>query len=300
MPTEKLLFIDTNIWLDFYRAQNDAGLKLLKHVEALRDRLIVTYQLEVEFKKNRQQVLIDSWANLKPPSDLGVPNIVADAQTSQMLKRHMREAKKRVEKLKKLVMRTMASPARYDHVYQVVQRIFHRDDDLVLSREKGLRRTIRNKALRRFLQGYPPRKRSDISMGDAFNWEWMVHCAAERKAELVIISRDSDFGVMIGNKWYPNDHLQQEFKERVSKRRKAVLFRRLTDALKYLNVAVSKKEVAAEQEWLRDDFDDSSLVDRWRALVARTGRKRSKPNEGSLLLPAPELADEGGTVRFEE
>jgi len=32
MPTEKLLFIDTNVWLDFYRAQNDAGLKLLNHV----------------------------------------------------------------------------------------------------------------------------------------------------------------------------------------------------------------------------------------------------------------------------
>jgi hypothetical protein len=35
MPTEKLLFIDTNIWLDFYRARKDAGLRLLKSVEAL-------------------------------------------------------------------------------------------------------------------------------------------------------------------------------------------------------------------------------------------------------------------------
>jgi hypothetical protein len=34
MPAEKLLFIDTNIWLDFYRARNDTGLKLLKQVEA--------------------------------------------------------------------------------------------------------------------------------------------------------------------------------------------------------------------------------------------------------------------------
>src|SRR5260370_42536406 len=76
MPAEKLLFIDTNIWLDFYRARNDTGLKLLKHVEALSDKLIVTYQLESEFKRNRQNVLMDSWENLKPPNDLGFPNIM--------------------------------------------------------------------------------------------------------------------------------------------------------------------------------------------------------------------------------
>jgi hypothetical protein len=32
---QKPLFIDTNIWLDFYLAQSGAGLKLLNHVEAI-------------------------------------------------------------------------------------------------------------------------------------------------------------------------------------------------------------------------------------------------------------------------
>lgn len=31
---QKLLFIDTNIWLDFYRARNETGLALLSHVSA--------------------------------------------------------------------------------------------------------------------------------------------------------------------------------------------------------------------------------------------------------------------------
>lgn len=60
MPAEKLLFIDTNIWLGFYRARNDTGLKLLKQVEALTDKVIVTYRLESEFKRNRQNVLMQS------------------------------------------------------------------------------------------------------------------------------------------------------------------------------------------------------------------------------------------------
>lgn len=54
MAIKNLRFVDTNIWLDFYRARKDAGLALLAHAEAVADRIIVTYQLETEFKKNRQ------------------------------------------------------------------------------------------------------------------------------------------------------------------------------------------------------------------------------------------------------
>jgi hypothetical protein len=34
MAIQKLLFVDTNIWLDFYRHRNEAGLKLLEHLES--------------------------------------------------------------------------------------------------------------------------------------------------------------------------------------------------------------------------------------------------------------------------
>jgi len=152
MPAEKLLFIDTNIWLDFYRARNDTGLKLLKQVEALTDNLIVTYQLESEFKRNRQTVLMESWDNLKPPTDLGFPNIVAEAKASKMLAANMKEAKKRVARVRSLIAKAMTTP-RHDPVYQACERIFHRESDLVLSRENRHRKVIRAKALRRFLQG---------------------------------------------------------------------------------------------------------------------------------------------------
>jgi hypothetical protein len=122
MQAEKLLFIDTNIWLDFYRARKDAGLKLLKNVEALSDKLIVTYQLESEFKRNRQNVLMDSWDNLKPPSDLGFPNIVANAKASKMLAKHIKEAKARVARVKRLIVKAMLTP-RHDPVYQACERI---------------------------------------------------------------------------------------------------------------------------------------------------------------------------------
>jgi hypothetical protein len=89
----------------------------------------------------------------------------------------------------------------------------------------------------------------DTSMGDGFNWEWMIHCAIEKQAELVIVSRDADYGVILEKEAYINDHLRQEFQERVSKKRKIVLYTRLSEALKrHFKVHVTEKEAAAETE----------------------------------------------------
>jgi hypothetical protein len=298
MAAEKLLFIDTNIWLDFYRARNDTGLRLLKQVEALTDNLVVTYQLESEFKRNRQTVLMESWNNLKPPTDLGFPNIVAETKASKMLDEHMKEAKKRVARVRGLIAKALTTP-RHDPVYQACERIFHRKSELVLSRENDHRKVIRTKALRRFLQGYPPRKKNDTSMGDGFNWEWMIYCAAERKAELVIISRDADYGVSIEKKCHLNDHLRQEFKERVSSKRKVVLFNRLTDGLKYFKVNVSKKAVDAESAWIRAEFSGKTvevlnefIEQATRVPFTRRGPARKRMG-GPSLLDAPEGPPEG-------
>ena len=67
MATHKpILFVDTNIWLDFYRARTEAGLKLLNHLDAIRDQIVMTYQVEMEFKKHRQDVILESFAAMKP------------------------------------------------------------------------------------------------------------------------------------------------------------------------------------------------------------------------------------------
>jgi len=60
MALRKLLFIDTNVWLDFYRAQNDAFMGLLEHAEQIAGDIIVTYQVEREFKTNREKVILDA------------------------------------------------------------------------------------------------------------------------------------------------------------------------------------------------------------------------------------------------
>jgi hypothetical protein len=245
---KKLLFIDANIWLDFYRGRNDAALGLLTHVEAVAERVIVHYQLEQEFKKNRQAAILEGMQELKAPTQIARPGIFSDAKAGKALNKSLKDAEKRVKALKVRLTKALEDPAQNDPVYKACQRIFHRSSELVLTRENPVRHVIRRRGFRRFLHGCPPRKKTDTSMGDALNWEWMIECTNKANAELVIVSRDSDYGAVFEGRAYVNDHLRQEFSERVSKKRKLLLYTKLSDALKHFSVPVSAQEEAAETE----------------------------------------------------
>lgn len=244
----KLLFVDTNIWLDFYRARQEAGLKLLEKTEAIAEHIIVSYQLESEFKKNRQAAILEGMQELKAPSQIPRPGILSDAKAANVMSESIKEAERRVRSLKTRLARVIANPAVHDPVYKACQRIFHKDDAITLSRENKSRREVRRRALRRFLHGCPPRKKTDTSLGDAFNWEWMIQCATDQNADVMIVSRDADYGITFEDKSYINDHLKQEFSERVSRKAKVTLFSRLSEALRQFEVELPKLVVAAEEE----------------------------------------------------
>jgi len=252
----KLLFIDTNIWLDFYRSRNDASLALLQHAESVADKIVVTYQLESEFKKNRQSAILEAMQDLKAPTQIPRPAVFSDTKATAVLNRHLKEAEKRLKSLKTRLTRLLENPALHDPVYKACQRIFHKEGDLVLRRQDKIKHVIRRKAFRRFLHGCPPRKKTDTSIGDALNWEWMIHCANEQKAELIMVTRDSDYGVTFDNRAYVNDHLRQEFSERVSRKRKLLLYSQLSQALKHFQVQVTQQEEEAEKELLSESIDD--------------------------------------------
>jgi hypothetical protein len=252
MPVPNLLFIDTNIWLDFYRARNETGLQLLAHTEAIVGSIIVNYQLESEFKTNRQAAILEGMKELKSPGTLPRLGIFSDANATKLMHRSAKDVEKRAAALKTRLRRALEKPAFYDPVYKVCQRVFHKEDDLNLVRTDVRRFTIRRKAFKRFLHGCPPHKQGDTSIGDAFNWEWMVQCAIDRRAGLVIVTRDSDYGVTVEGTSYVNDHLRQEFSERVSRKRSLLLCSRLSDALKLFKVPVTQQEEEIESELVSD------------------------------------------------
>lgn len=255
MAIKKLLFVDTNIWLDFYRARTEAGLSLLRHLEKVSDSVIVHYNLEMEYKKNRQSAILEGMQELKPPPQAPRLGLFSDAKTARAIQANIKQAADRVKQLKSKLKKAFEDPAGCDPIYQACQRVFHSESPLILTRENPFRHTIRRRAFRRFLHGCPPRKKNDTSIGDALNWEWMIECALRNQAELVIVSRDADYGLVFEDKAYINDHLRQEFSERVSRRRKLLLYTKLSEALNHFKIPVTVEEEAEERQIIESTRD---------------------------------------------
>lgn len=243
-----LLFIDTNIFLDFYRARNDAGISLLSRIDSLHDRIITTCQVEMEFKKNRQKVISESVTVLKPPDfNLSTPAFLADAATVKVMKSRIEDVKTRVDKLKSRILATLENPKTQDRIYQTMQRLFTNGSALNLQHETPQYRLVWRRAIRRFLEGRPPRKKEDTSAGDAVNWEWIVECVRTSNRDVIIVSRDADYGLTLAGRGYVNNWLAEEIKRRVNQQRKLILVDRLSAALKLLDVKVTREEITSER-----------------------------------------------------
>jgi hypothetical protein len=227
-------------------------LSLLNYVNNNHDKIITTAEVEMEYKKNRQKVILDTLSSIKPPNcgQLNIPSFLRESkkkQSSVLIKEKVNTlAKELVERTEKL----LESPNRYDPVYKILQRLFKKETSCNLSRNKDIRFEIRELAKKRFMLGYPPRKPDDTSIVDPINWEWIIYCAKHNSKDIVIISRDTDYGQHHKDKSYLNDWLKQEFKARVSNKRSIIFTRLLSEGFKLAGISVSKEAEEAEENYL--------------------------------------------------
>lgn len=258
-----LVFIDTNIMLDFYRLPGEAADRqiaaILKHL----DSIIVTEQVKMEFLKNRQKVIFESIKKLSFPNIESVPMIVSGSKSVGAFNRKIKDSKKLHKKVQDRVALILSDPARYDPVFRGLKKLFAHESEINLKRPDPLRFTVRNLARKRFTLGYPPRKSGDTSIGDALNWEWMIHCAqsSSDNPNIMIVSRDGDYGVTYEKNAILNDWLKEEFKKRVSQKRKIVLTNKLADALKILDENVPVEDERAEDNLIADWIMGSISMD---------------------------------------
>lgn len=258
---ETLIFIDTNIMLDFYRyPQGTAVLSILKHIDQNHDRIISGNQVEMEFKKNRQNVILKSISEMKKPNweTLKIPVILSEAQPGLMIEKNKKEIDGQLKKLKGRIEKILKDPAKNDEVYQTLQRLFNSTVDLNLTRDNEIRCELRELAKKRFILGYPPRKSTDTSIGDSINWEWIIHCAKNRNAHVIVVSRDSDYGHAYADEYFINDWLAQEFKERVNKKKRITLTNKLTVAFKEASIKVSPQEEKDEIQLIEEISSSAS------------------------------------------
>ena len=257
-----LIFIDTNILLDLYRYSGQGAKKLLNSLEKHKELLIISDQVHMEYLKNRQKVIKNSINEFKMGSISSVPAIITDLQISKMLAKKSKELRDRYDKVVLKMESMIFEPIHNDPVYRFVNRLFKQETDIRLSRHSKIRYKIRHQARKRFGMGYPPRKSTDTSFGDAINWEWIIECAkkSELRHNVLIVSRDGDFGVESGKRTILNDWLKREFQERVSKQRKIEFTNKLTDAVKRLNENVTPEQIEEEKDVVSRGLASLSLA----------------------------------------
>jgi hypothetical protein len=207
----------------------------------------------------------------------------SNSSETEILGKNIKDADMQVNALKEKMRHLLDDPDRNDPVYKICQRCFHKTDKITLSRDTEVKRSIKRRAFRRFLYGYPPRKRDDTSIGDAINWEWIVECASACQSEIHIVSRDADYGITLEEKSYLNDQLLQEFKERISQERKIQFHTKVTEALKLFAVTVTKAEEKEEMEVLQKaptlppTLSPAGSLEAWDDRIFGSGFFRNRP-----------------------
>lgn len=212
----------------------------------------------MEFLKHRQRVVSEASGEIGKPAEQKLPPFLSEYQPAQMMKKQMSDAANQHKKVKDKIEKIIENPSANDEVYKCVNRLFKHNGTFVLGRKTEGKGRIRSLARKRFALGYPPRKNNDLSVGDAVNWEWIVHCAQKcpDKSNVVIVSRDGDFGVRRGKKNHINDWLKKEFQERVSRKRKVVLTELLSEAFKKVDVSITKEVEDDERGMVREARDE--------------------------------------------
>jgi len=242
-----LIFVDTNIMLDFYRKPGENAERQIASLRKHLDSIIVTEQVRMEFLNNRQNAIAEMLEQMVAPKTVSLPMILSGSRAGKALAKATNEAVKRHKEAKQRAEQILAEPARYDPVYRGLNRIFSHNGPLNLKRPNEERFEVRDRADKRFKLGYPPRKPKDTSLGDALNWEWLIQCAQmTENANVLIVSRDSDYGWPKGEPSILNDWLKAEFEARVKPKRKIELTPRLTVALKKLAEVVTAEDEALE------------------------------------------------------
>ncbi|WP_165828351.1 PIN domain-containing protein [Chryseobacterium phosphatilyticum] len=247
---ETLIFIDTNIFLDFYRIRNNVSIKYLNEIIDHEELIITSNQVEMEFKKNRQSAIRESIFETakKPVIGISYPAIVSDHESLEKIKNSKKDIEIEQSKIKETIEQILKKPNEYDRVYISLEKIFKTSRKINLSRNDERRFEIRDLASKRFTLGYPPRKKDDNSIGDAINWEWIINCAIGEDKNIIIVTRDGDYGTIDKENCYLNDWLLEEFKDRVGDKKNIRLTDKLSEAFKWVKIPVTSDMIEEEQK----------------------------------------------------
>src|SRR5690606_11056470 len=114
-------------------SNDDASLELLHRIDGLHDSVVRSYVLDLEFKRNRQRIILQAWRSLKFNSpQISPPAYLRGSDAARVAKNKINESRDRVETLRGRVIKAVEDPAQHDPVYKCVQRLHRSKSDINL------------------------------------------------------------------------------------------------------------------------------------------------------------------------
>lgn len=200
------LFIDTNIFLNFYHFSNDDLKELDKLSVTIRNKDIDLYlpeQVKNEFYRNRDKKIADA---LKEFERQKLENQFPHMTKQYPEYKKMRESIKAFETCKQDLCKSLEKDIISNNLEadKLIEKLFSRGTPIPLTTK------IYNSAIRRFNLGNPPGKNN--SYGDAVNWESLLS-ATKNNEELFIITEDGDY-LSAFDKTKINSYLLSEWRQK--------------------------------------------------------------------------------------
>jgi len=217
------LFIDTNIFLDFYHLSG-ADIEELHKLTALLEegkiKLFMPQQLCEEFQRNRDNKIKDAMSEFKKASfKISFPAFSKLYPHYNELQELLKLANKKHAELYKNAMTDINSKAL--KADEVITELFSKAHIIETSNE------IFSLAINRFRIGNPPGKKK-VTIGDEINWECLLKEVPE-KEDLYLVARDNDYSSPMDTDKF-NAYLHHEWKK--TKHSDVMFYKTLPDFFK--------------------------------------------------------------------
>jgi predicted nucleic acid-binding protein len=246
----KKVFIDANIYLNFFDSNKPELKKLLDSLLEIKDSLFVNSQIAHEINRNKLDIAQRSFGNhfnnlsnlklinLPEHLELESNNLQSWNSQSKKINRKQKELQNQLEKIIQKTLEEIMCSA--DKVSQTFRLLF---EGALEASEVEIEAERHRKEI-----GNPPGKAND-PLGDQISWEQFLNCSTSSE-KIWIITKDSDYYTVFKNKRYLNPFLYNELVVANIGNPSIFCFESLAEGLKHFNENSSEKikELPTEEE----------------------------------------------------
>lgn len=240
------IFIDTNIFLDMYRANIQKDIKtIMQFLYQNKKYFITTEQSINEFLRNRRKVLNEALDDFKKKTNIDngtttfLRSLASFKKYDDSLKKFQEQKKSIIEEIKDKI-----ENPQNDDVFSKFKKLCKADNVILLSDE------IIDSAIRRKFAGNPPMSDKKTCC-DEIIWESLLSHETEQKEDLIIVSNDGTFSD-------DGEFLCNEYKTKTGK--DLTVCKEIIEAYRIVGVKPSKKTEQAEENLKWTDIIITALT----------------------------------------